>query len=89
MQALKKDARSVAPEDEAGGETIEQLLTELHSHDWKQREHARWQLVTLIDLAVFPLIDALEDPDGTSDGRRRERCTTSPTRGRRRRWSRP
>ena len=63
MQALKKDARSVAPEDEAGGETIEQLLTELHSHDWKQREHARWQLVTLRDLAVFPLIDALEDPD--------------------------
>ena len=63
MRVLKKDARPVAPEDEASGETIEQLLAQLHSHHWKQREHARWQLVTLRDLAVFPLIDALEDPD--------------------------
>jgi len=63
MQVSKKDARPVAPEDEGGEETIEQLLAQLHTHDWKTREHARWQLVTLRELAVFPLIDALEDPD--------------------------
>jgi HEAT repeat protein len=63
MRVSKKDARPVEPEDEAGEETIEQLLAQLYSHDWKTRERARWQLVTLRDLAVFPLIDALEAPD--------------------------
>lgn len=60
---MEKDARPAAPEDEAGDGTIEELLTELRSHDWMRRERARWQLVTLRDAAVFPLIDALEDPD--------------------------
>jgi len=59
MQTSKK----VAPENEGGGTTINQFMAQLHSHDWALREHARWQLVALRDLAVFPLIDALEDPD--------------------------
>jgi HEAT repeat protein len=58
----QKDAPVAAPEDEASGKTIEELLIQLHSHD-SRREHARWQLVTLGQAAVFPLIDALDDPD--------------------------
>ena len=63
MQALKERTRPAVPEDEGGGSTVNQLIEQLHSHDWKLREHARWQLVTLRELAVFPLIDALEYPD--------------------------
>jgi HEAT repeat protein len=63
MQAPNKDTSVAAPEDETSGETVEELLGQLHSHDWKRREHARWQLVTRGEMAVFPLIDALNDPD--------------------------
>jgi HEAT repeat protein len=63
MRVSKKDTSPVAPEDEGSNITVEELLTRLHSHDWKRRERARWQLVTLREMAVFPLIDALEDPD--------------------------
>lgn len=63
MRVSKKDTTPTAPEDEESGETTDELLERLHSHDWKQREHARWQLVTLRGVAVFPLMDALEDPD--------------------------
>ena len=59
MQTSKK----AAPEEEEGEITINQLMAQLHSHDFKRRESARWQLVALRELAVFPLIDALEDPD--------------------------
>ena len=46
-----------------GGAAIEALLTQLHSHDGKVREQARWRLVALRGAAVIPLADALEDPD--------------------------
>jgi HEAT repeat protein len=63
MRALEKEALPAKPEDEEGGETIEELLAQLHSHEWKLRERARWQLETQGEMAVFPLMDALEDPD--------------------------
>ena len=64
MRTSKKARiKSVVPEDEEGGETVDELLEQLHTHDWEQREHARWQLVTLERTAVFPLMDALDDPD--------------------------
>ena len=61
MRVLEEAPRS--PEGEAGDGIIEDILAQLRSHDWMRREHARWQLVTLREAAVFPLIDALEDPD--------------------------
>jgi HEAT repeat protein len=63
MQASKKGARSAVPEDEGSGSSVNQLIADLHTHDWKQRERARWQLAMLRERAVKPLIDALEDPD--------------------------
>jgi len=63
MQASKKEERDAVPEHEEGGETVDELLEQLHSHDGEKRERARWQLVTLRSVGVFPLIDALEDPD--------------------------
>jgi HEAT repeat protein len=46
-----------------GNATVDELLARLHSHDWKLRERARWDLVALRERAVFPLADALRDPD--------------------------
>lgn len=63
MKVIEKSPQTVAPEEESEGETIEDLLHELHSHDWKRRESARWQLETMRDLSVFPLMHALEDAD--------------------------
>lgn len=63
MKVLNKDPQPVAPEEEGDGETVEELLKELHGHDWKRRENARWQLETMRDVSVFPLMHALEDPD--------------------------
>ncbi len=63
MKALEKSPQPVAPEEESEGDTIEDLLRQLHSHDWKPRESARWQLVTMRDVSVFPLMHALEDAD--------------------------
>jgi HEAT repeat protein len=63
MRAAKKDeAKPVAPEQEEG-EGVDELLEKLHSHDGSLREHARRQLITLGEVSVFPLMDALEDPD--------------------------
>jgi hypothetical protein len=63
MKVLNKGPQPVAPEEEGDGETVEELLKELHGHDWKRRENARWQLETMRDVSVFPLMHALEDPD--------------------------
>ena len=63
MTALKKEPTEVVPENEDAGETIDDLLRHLHSHDWKLRENARWQLEMRRDVSVFPLMDALSDGD--------------------------
>jgi len=63
MRVSKKDTSPVVPEDEGSNVTVEELLAQLHSHDWKRREGARWQLEALREMAVFPLIDVLDDPD--------------------------
>jgi HEAT repeat protein len=46
-----------------GGETVNVLLAGLHSHEWKVRETSREGLESLGELALFPLIDLLNDPD--------------------------
>ena len=46
-----------------GGETVNSFLAGLHSHDWKVRESSREGLESLGELALFPLIDLLNDPD--------------------------
>lgn len=60
MQKQDEQMTAVAGE---GGETVNELLTGLRSHDWRVREHARLGLETLGGLALFPLTDALNDPD--------------------------
>jgi HEAT repeat protein len=65
MHATKdmSSSATVVSESEEYGDTVNELLLNLHSHEWKVRQSARWRLVTLRDLAVFPLMDALQDPD--------------------------
>jgi HEAT repeat protein len=63
MQAQQKSPRPAGSEGEQGRESINQLLAELHSHDFGRREGARWQLVAMREAAVPSLSDALEDPD--------------------------
>jgi HEAT repeat protein len=58
-----KETSEVKPEQESDAASVEQLLVELHSHNWKLREGARWQLESLHDTALFPLMDALNEKD--------------------------
>ena len=46
-----------------GDETVNVLLSGVHSHDWKVRESSREGLESLGELALFPLVDLLNDPD--------------------------
>jgi hypothetical protein len=48
----QKGCSVAAPEDEASGKTIEELLIN-STVTIRRREHARWQLVTLGQAAVF------------------------------------
>ncbi len=59
---VKEDEQATAIAGE-GGETVNELLTGFLSHDWKVRESSRLGLESLGELALFPLIDLLNDPD--------------------------
>jgi HEAT repeat protein len=62
MPTKKDEPRATAVIGDEG-ETVNELLARLQSHDGVVRERARWGLVALRELAVFPLVDALQDLD--------------------------
>jgi HEAT repeat protein len=65
MKVSKQEAGRAGGAANAAGApaTINRLIAEIRSHDWRTREAARWELVTMKEAAVAPLIRVLEDPD--------------------------